>query len=70
MPDDRQGSAWVGLPAMIGLLAFVAFAGTSIGVVGAAVAVLIVFLVVGAVCRWAGGAPAPATVLPISSRPR
>jgi hypothetical protein len=49
--DDRQGSSWFGLPAMIGLLAFIA-AGSAIhgfvGIVVALLAVLLVFLIIGA----------------------
>jgi malic enzyme len=57
--DDRKGSARVGLPAMIAALAFVAFAKTSIGVIGAAAAMLIVYLVIGAVVSVGRRRPGP-----------
>jgi hypothetical protein len=59
MNDERRGSAWFGLPAMIGLLAIVAFKGTSVGIVGGAVAVLIVFLAIGAVVSVGRRRPGP-----------
>jgi hypothetical protein len=45
MPEFRRGSGWFGVPAMIALFAFLAFAGENI-VVGL-VAVVVVFLVIG-----------------------
>jgi len=49
--EERRGSAWFGLPAMIGVLAFIA-AGSAvhglIGVVAAVLAVLAIFLIIGA----------------------
>jgi Flp pilus assembly protein TadB len=50
--DERRGSEWFGLPAMIGLLAFVA-AAKAVGVIVAIVAVVLVYLIIGAVV-WAG----------------
>jgi uncharacterized membrane protein len=50
--DERRGSEWFGLPAMIGLLAFVA-AAKAVGVIVAIIAVVLVYLIIGAVV-WAG----------------
>jgi len=49
--EERPGSAWFGLPAMIGVLALIAVVRafpSLLGVVGAAFAVLVVFLMIGA----------------------
>jgi hypothetical protein len=49
--EERRGSGWFGLPAMIGVLAFVAAVSavhSLIGVVVAGLAVLLVFLIIGA----------------------
>jgi hypothetical protein len=49
--EERPGSAWFGLPAMIGLLAFAAAGSTVHGLLGlivAVLAVLAVFLIIGA----------------------
>ncbi len=49
--EERPGSAWFGLPVMIGVLALVAVwraFPTLIGFVGALLAVLAVFLIIGA----------------------
>jgi hypothetical protein len=49
--EERRGSEWFGLPAMIGVLAFVAVSSAVHGLVGvvvAGLAVLIVFLIIGA----------------------
>ena len=49
--EERPGSAWFGLPAMIGLLAFAAVGSAIHGLVGlvaAVLAVLVVFLMIGA----------------------
>lgn len=49
--EERPGSAWFGLPAMIGILALIAVLKafpSLIGIVGAAFAVLVVFLMIGA----------------------
>jgi hypothetical protein len=51
--QERRGSGFVGLPAMIGLVAIVAFAKTSIGLLGAIAAVAILYVVIGIVV-WAG----------------
>ncbi len=51
--QERRGSGWVGLPAMIGLLAIVAFAKTPVGILGAIVVVAILYFVIGIVV-WAG----------------
>jgi hypothetical protein len=51
--QERRGSGFFGLPAMIGLLAIVAFAKTSIGILGAIVVVAILYVVIGVVV-WAG----------------
>jgi hypothetical protein len=57
--QERRGSGFLGLPAMIGLLAIVAFAKTSIGILGAIVVVAIIYVVIGVVV-WAGkGRQAP-----------
>jgi len=49
--EERRGFGWLGLPAMIGVLAFAA-AGSAvhglIGVVVAGLTVLLVFLIIGA----------------------
>jgi hypothetical protein len=49
--EERPGSAWFGLPAIIGVLALVAVLKTFpslVGIVGAVFAVLVVFLMIGA----------------------
>jgi len=51
--QERRGSGFLGLPAMIGLLAIVAFAKTSIGILGAIAIVAILYVVIGIVV-WAG----------------
>jgi hypothetical protein len=51
--QERRGSGFLGLPAMIGLLAIVAFAKTSIGILGAIAGVAILYVVIGIVI-WAG----------------
>ena len=51
--DERRGSAWFGLPAMIGVFAFVAGA-KAVGIVAAIGALVLVYLIIGAVV-WAGG---------------
>jgi hypothetical protein len=51
--QERRGSGFLGLPAMIGLLAIVAFAKTSIGILGAIAVVAILYVVIGIVI-WAG----------------
>jgi hypothetical protein len=50
--DERRGSEWFGLPAMIGLLAFVA-ALKAVGIIVAIIAIVVVYLIIGAVV-WAG----------------
>jgi VIT1/CCC1 family predicted Fe2+/Mn2+ transporter len=56
--DDRRGSAWFGLPAMIGLFAFVAFAKAG-GFIVAIVATVILLLIIGAVLTTARKRPRP-----------
>lgn len=56
--DDRRGSAWFGLPAMIALFAFIAFAKAG-GILVAIVATVILFLIIGAVVTTARRRPGP-----------
>jgi predicted PurR-regulated permease PerM len=56
--DERKGSAFLGLPAMIGLFAFVAFVGV-IGLLGAIIAVVVFLLIIGAVVSTGKRRPNP-----------
>ena len=51
--QERRGSGFLGLPVMVGVLAIVAFAKTSIGILGAIAVVAILYLIIGIVV-WAG----------------
>ena len=56
--DERKGSAWFGLPAMVGLFAFVAFAKAG-GIVIAVIATVVLFVIIGAVVTTARRRPGP-----------
>lgn len=58
MEDERKGSAWFGLPAMVGVLAFIAFARAA-NVLVAIVGTVILFLIIGAVVTTARRRPGP-----------
>ena len=56
--DERKGSAWFGLPAMVGVLAFIAFLKAA-NVLVAIVGTVILFLIIGAVVTTARRRPGP-----------
>jgi hypothetical protein len=56
--DERRGSAWFGLPAMVAVLAFVAFAKAG-GLVVAVIGTVVLFVIIGAVVTTAKRRPPP-----------
>ena len=56
--DDRRGSAWFGLPAMLAAITFVVFAKASNVLVGA-IACILLLLIIGAVVSMAKRRPKP-----------
>jgi hypothetical protein len=59
--DDREQSKWIGLlglPTMIGLLVFIACIGV-IGLLGAIIAIVVFFLIIGAVVSTGRRRPHP-----------
>jgi hypothetical protein len=56
--DERRGSAWFGLPAMVAVFAFVAFAKAG-GIVIAVIGTVVLFAIIGAVVTTAKRRPPP-----------